>query len=689
MSGILGEIAAAKMLAEDLYNFVCRLKSAGVDICDLDLKLQNDRFLLLRYHSVLSQRLSLLRDHEINHLRDYFRAISRVLLECAKKIEWYEKKSKLGKTIWCVFGDEIQDGERKVAEWIGGLMSWAVVVDADQRMLANVPNNSLQFDAHQRRRDHNSQQTNSTDDYKFSHSGHKRLLEHTNNAEASSNSQSFGPFDLQLIKDDIPGVSVGANSMPTRIKVPEPIRRTVWSDTVGHEASSDFDPSVRNVRRVQCQDYKSSKQIGFKLPFDEKGQLIGRGSYGNVYKVKIASEWVRRYTNTQRERQYAVKIFKSSNFEDFKNEAAALQKLSHQPHDHIIPLSHAWEENGIGHLLFPLAQGDLRSLLMNIPPTPGKRTEQWLLTQMTGVTSAVNSLHRSGGWHHDLKPENILFLHDQEYLGSQWMLSDFGFSHVSNGKRVADPLAKSSFPGNCQNTASVSSPSGTGMYLAPPQHCKHENNPSADMWALGCTFLEVLAWYFHPTGYTPRGFHHSRVQTIREHGDTAAEYLASARFWALDGREQPILHPSAEQCLNDIKGVAKSSQWLLDVPYHVERLLSIRAEARFRASELQTILQHGLALKKMALGDSTGPYAILDGRPLPKADFSLDMMGDSSTVTPVQQAGTAQTRGVSISNPLPCRNLSGLELARTQKMPSLKKSGKGTRDELRSQYLEH
>lgn len=91
MSGILGEIAAAKTLAENLYNFVCRLKNAGIDIGDLDLKLRNDGLLLMRYHSVLSQRISLLRGHEISHLRDYFRIISRVLLECAKKIEWYEK----------------------------------------------------------------------------------------------------------------------------------------------------------------------------------------------------------------------------------------------------------------------------------------------------------------------------------------------------------------------------------------------------------------------------------------------------------------------------------------------------------------------------------------------------------------------------------------------------------------------
>ena len=145
MSGVLGEIAAAKSLAEDLYNFACRLKNAKVDIGDLDVKLQNDRLLLLRYHSVLSQRLSFLRDHEVIHLRDYLRAISRVLLDCVKKVKNYDKQTVWGRSVWCVFGKEIQDCEIKVATWIGGLMNWALVIDADQRMPTNVPHDAFQF----------------------------------------------------------------------------------------------------------------------------------------------------------------------------------------------------------------------------------------------------------------------------------------------------------------------------------------------------------------------------------------------------------------------------------------------------------------------------------------------------------------------------------------------------------------
>ena len=116
MSGILDEIAAAKSLTADLYNLVCRLKSAGLDIGDLDLRLRNDRLLLSRYYNALSQRLSYLSEQEIKHLRDCFRNISSSLRACAKKLGQYEKKSKLRNALWSCFGKELMDKERKVAE---------------------------------------------------------------------------------------------------------------------------------------------------------------------------------------------------------------------------------------------------------------------------------------------------------------------------------------------------------------------------------------------------------------------------------------------------------------------------------------------------------------------------------------------------------------------------------------------
>ena len=686
MSGILGEIAAAKSLVEDLYNFVCRLKTAGVDISDLDLKLRNDRLLLLRYHSVLSQRLSLLHVHEIGHLEDYFRAVSRVLLECAKGIERYEKKGKLGKTIWCLFGDELQIQETKVAEWIGGLMSWAVVLDADQRMLAKVAQDPLQLERHREEHGHNSRQVDWFGDANTRDTGPKKLLKHASDAEASWSPGSPGPFDLHLVKDNFMGVSEGANLIGTRMRIREPIERTVWNDTVGHEAPSHTDLPLLSNQRVWHQNYTTPEQTELRFPFASE-QIIGRGAYGTVRKVTINPRYYPLSFHTEPGRQYAVKCI-TADSEDFVKEATVLHQLKSRPHDHIVPLIHAWEKDGTGHLLFPLAQGDLRSLLMNVPRTPGKSTERWLLTQMTGIASAISSIHQQSLSHLDLKPENILLYHSEKEGGSRWMLSDFGISIMSDVKRTEDQPAAPSFSGNGQVTTTASSRRGTEIYRAPPQkRCNDDTDASADMWALGCIFLEVMAWYFQPTGYTPLAFHHSRVQTIREHGETAAENLASARFWALDSRERPILHPSVVQQLINIKDLAKCSEWLLDVSYHAERLLSIRAEARFRASELETILQHGLALKKRALGDSTSSYAILNGEVLPKADFLLDVMGDSSTITHVQQDETTRRRRVLVSNALSCEK-SAEQIAQTQERPSLRKSGKWGRNEIRSEYLQ-
>lgn len=667
MSGILGEIAAAKSLVEDLYNFVCRLKSAGVDIGDLDLKLRNDQLLLLRYHSVLSQRLSLLHIHEIGHLEDYFRAVSRVLLECAKGIEQYEKKGKLGKAIWCLFGDELQIQETKVADWIGGLMSWAVVVDADQRIQVKVPQDPLHLERHRNEHGHSSRQIDSIVDGKLRDTGPRKLLKHASDAEASWSPVNSSPFDLHPIKDDSMRVSGAANLIPTRMMVREPIERTVWDATVDYEASSHTDLPLLSNQRVRNQKYTTHEHTEPSFPF-ELGPIIGRGAHGTVHRCTPFAE---------PERRYAVKRI-WANSEDFLKEAATLHRLKSRPHDHIVPLIHAWKQNGIGHLLFPLAQGDLRSLLVNVTPTPGKSTERWLLKQMTGIASAFSSIHCQFEYHADVKPENILIFHSEKEGGSRWMLSDWGSSKYMS--RVIS--------GNGQVTTRASLRRGTEIYRAPPQRrCNHDTDASADMWALGCVYLEVMAWYFQPTGYTPLAFHHSRVQTIRENGDTATEDLASARFWTWDSRKRPILHPSVVQQLSNIKDLAKSSEWLLDVSYHVERLLSIRVEDRFRATELETILQHGLALKKLALGDSTSSYAILKGEALPKANFLLDVMGGSSTITYVQQDETTRRRRVSVSEAM-SGETPAWQRAQTQERPSLRESGKWGRNELRSEYLQ-
>ncbi|KAI4162147.1 MAG: hypothetical protein LQ342_004165 [Letrouitia transgressa] len=576
-----------------------------------------------------------------------------MLLKCTEKIERYEKRGKLGKTAWCVFGNEIQDAEIKMAEWIGGLMNWAVVVDADQRLLVNVPRDSLLFNPDEQH-DYGLRQANSTDHGGIGTTGQNNLPEHTSDDKKPSNSLSLGPPDLQFIKDDMTDVSAGTNLVPT-----------AWSSIAGYQASWDL-----------------------LRPIIEPGQLIGEGAFGEVYQVAIQYHHHNYSANTQRKHQYALKRFRSSTFEDFKNEAAVLQELNRRPHDHITPLINAWEENGTGHLLFPLAQGDLRSFLMNVLPTPGKIIEQWLLTQMTGVVSATSYIHESG-YHADLKPENILIFHNEKEGCGRWSVSDFGVSQYKSDTKWTKNLPAAPSPsGNGQAKTDMSLHRGTEIYRAPPsRRPNHVTNASADMWALGCIFLEVLAWYFQPTGYTIRGFHHSRVQTIRENGDTAVEDLTSAKFWALDGRERPIIHPSVGEWLNDIKDLAKSSEWLLDVPYHVEKLLSIEAEARFTASDLETILQHGLALKKAALGDSGAPYAILNGRPLPKANFLLDLMGGSLKCTYVQQAETVQTQKGSASSILPCIKSPG-QLERTARMPSLRKKGKWTQNQVRNQYLQ-
>lgn len=87
------------------------------------------------------------------------------------------------------------------------------------------------------------------------------------------------------------------------------------------------------------------------------------------------------------------------------------------------------------------------------------------------LVSALQSLHDSKMRHRDIKPQNIIVKNHQVYL------ADFGIAHIwENLTRVT-------------NTAD----SGKTVIYAAPEVVRVERiNTAADMWSLGCVFLEMV-----------------------------------------------------------------------------------------------------------------------------------------------------------------------------------------------------
>lgn len=63
------------------------------------------------------------------------------------------------------------------------------------------------------------------------------------------------------------------------------------------------------------------------------------------------------------------------------------------PHGHLLPLLDSWSDDQGYHLLLPLAQTNLRSLLLGPLPRLDAALERWLLTQFHGLADGLRHVH--------------------------------------------------------------------------------------------------------------------------------------------------------------------------------------------------------------------------------------------------------------------------------------------------------
>lgn len=173
----------------------------------------------------------------------------------------------------------------KVAVWIGGLMSWAVVIDADQYMPANMPHDALQCHPHLQKGFHNLQQAKLSDDNNLGAFGHRRLLEYMDFAKTSSGLTNTSRTPSRFVNADI-AKNVGSRVSSTRAMIPKPPQRITKSATLADEAVSDLGLLFKNA------------------------QLIGTGAFDDISKAD-SGPWVR-------------KSIRASNFESFRNETTVL-----------------------------------------------------------------------------------------------------------------------------------------------------------------------------------------------------------------------------------------------------------------------------------------------------------------------------------------------------------------------------
>lgn len=188
--------------------------------------------------------------------------------------------------------------------------------------------------------------------------------------------------------------------------------------------------------------------------------------------------------------------------------------FSGDTHKHLISLLATYQQGNEYYLIFPWARGDLRSYWRDINPEPivDHDTITWMAEQCYGIARGLSKIHqhetayfrssgdhpfaqepissraRSGslklfGRHGDIKPQNILcFDSANNELGRPILkITDLGLAEF-----------KTSIANIYKSSSKISM---TAAYRPPEYDTENGKvGQSHDIWALGCLYLEMIAW---------------------------------------------------------------------------------------------------------------------------------------------------------------------------------------------------
>jgi len=180
----------------------------------------------------------------------------------------------------------------------------------------------------------------------------------------------------------------------------------------------------------------------------EKVERLGRGSYGEVWKVRD----IERETRAP---YYVAKIPRNKEFNDkFRKEAEICQQL--EGHPNTIKIIDVVEHHGRVVLIQEFVAG--RSLLELIFGSLGESEKERIILQLVDV---VAHAHKNRIVHRDIKPENVLIRSD-----GLLKLLDYGVAKELKDKKFSSTMV------------------GSRPYMAPEQ-IMGESQIASDVWALG------------------------------------------------------------------------------------------------------------------------------------------------------------------------------------------------------------
>ena len=331
-----------------------------------------------------------------------------------------------------------------------------------------------------------------------------------------------------------------------------------------------------------------------------------------------------------RDTVYALKIFHDSRSTDiyFQKEVTALKALARVPHPNITLHLASWRQGGRFYMLFPCAESNLQThLLDQSAPELKKEFVLFLLTQLRDLAEAVEHIHnlnlgdsiqkpenvthnlgsnlrvgttrkyRHTGFHYDLKPDNILIFQRDKKADPIWRISDFGTAQINE-----IVLSGSQQPTGTRRVEE--STQGDPEWGGPDFAYQRWTSRPYDIWSLGCIYLQVLLWTFGYGGQHLRDFQIQRLHTSESQGNQ------SAAFWYEDRNAKLKLKPAVVTKLKDLQSCCQNRGVFDDLVTLTASLLTIVPKERPAASGVRSALS---ALLIQAESDLENPNFYRDG----------------------------------------------------------------------------
>ncbi|KAF8862911.1 kinase-like protein [Acephala macrosclerotiorum] len=354
-----------------------------------------------------------------------------------------------------------------------------------------------------------------------------------------------------------------------------------------------------------------------RLPFIlDPGFKSSQGGYGKVWKVKIHPAHLTFDTmQIKHELPCAIKQLRSNKQDDFEKEVSVLKSLSQYHHPHLVRLLATYRKDELYHLIFPCADGNLRTFWQHNPyPKHCNETAEWMLGECKALADALSFLHdsqtadsaddtsalskeRRYGRHGDIKPENILWFKNNPGDSStdslnddmgKLVIADFGLSkiHHSVSRSAVDPR----------------SIGGTLAYAPPELELGHTISRAYDIWSLGCVFLEFIMWYLVGSDYLGR---FPKFRTRHDPGDEVMDSFFDIKTF--NGSRRAALRTSVKVWIRVLRREPTCSPLMRDFLHLIERdMLAIDPKCRISADALQHLLEYMMEKSQLDIAFEIG-----------------------------------------------------------------------------------